>query len=403
MPPPWAVTDASGAPLLRLCVATADGAAAPLADRGVPRCRELLCTTPAHGATALEVRVLLGTRPVASGCRLVGVLHVPVCAAPRGLAQVHVSADVSADALLLSARDVQTGLAATLRVGPEDMADDAEAPVAGAPTAGGGVLPLPWRFETAYTDEAHPGFCCAGGRFIRVPPPAPHAAASRVAADGEVVPSVTADTVWPGAYLLASYCSQPEVARTLAGARVIELGAGSGVPGLAAWVAGARTVALTDLPENLDRLRAVVAANGASAGVEVQPVDWCAPPARAEAWDVLLAADCVFWPALFAPLLQTLRALAHPDGAAARRAPPRVLLSVTRRLDRAERFAAAARAAGWAIEEVSACEARLPHTSVWSLTLTAARGPDEPSVSLAPAPVAAVDEASDDGRAPRAG
>ena len=39
---------------------------------------------------------------------------------------------------------------------------------------------------------------------------------------------------------------------------------GCGLVGLSAWRAGANSVCLTDLDENLDRLRQIVAANGAS-------------------------------------------------------------------------------------------------------------------------------------------
>ena len=63
-----------------------------------------------------------------------------------------------------------------------------------------------WRFETPYTDLTHPGFCCTGGRFLAIP--MADAAPRRLDEDGEVAPELTAERVWPGAFLLASYLQQ---------------------------------------------------------------------------------------------------------------------------------------------------------------------------------------------------
>ena len=79
-----------------------------------------------------------------------------------------------------------------------------------------------------------------------------------------------------------------------------------------------------------------------------------------------VAADAVFWPALFAPLLDTIDALSRcgRDGVGAG-VGTRVLLASTDR-GRAAAFAAAAAAAGWTLEErqVDAGDAR---TSVCEL------------------------------------
>ena len=80
-----------------------------------------------------------------------------------------------------------------------------------------------------------------------------------------------------------------------------------------------------------------------------------------------VAADAVFWPALFAPLLDTIDALSRcgRDGVGAGVGGTRVLLASTDR-GRAAGFAAAAAAAGWTLEErqVDAGDAR---TSVCEL------------------------------------
>ena len=90
-------------------------------------------------------------------------------------------------------------------------------------------------------------------------------------------------------------------------------------------------------------------------------------------------ADCVFWEKLFAPLLDTLAALVHASTAAAAVGavgavggpPPTVLLTVTRRLDRAEQFAAMASARGWEMEEVRVAGApsSFEHTRLLRLRL----------------------------------
>mmetsp|Transcript_21548 Transcript_21548/g.68570 ORF Transcript_21548/g.68570 Transcript_21548/m.68570 type:complete len:290 (-) Transcript_21548:108-977(-) len=158
-------------------------------------------------------------------------------------------------------------------------------------------------------------------------------------ADGEVVPAVTAAKVWPSAYamlrameerggevagLVRRSLSLPAGAREgAAGSRVLELGAGTGLAGMSGALLGASHVALTDLPENLPLLRRNAALNRlAGDGVEVAALDWTKPPPEAllaGGWDLILAADCVFWEVLFDPLIATLQALlaaATPSAAA---------------------------------------------------------------------------------------
>ena len=367
-PPPWALTNAAGDLLLSVCVRTADGGAHPLIARGgtrLPARGECLLTTSAHGVKELTFELLVGTRPAASACRRLCALTLPVSTdSPRGLPQIRLAVAASAGALHIAIRDVQTGrsICRVLRAADLDQDDDASS--ASHSGVGGQALPTPWRFETPYTEQPHPGFCCAGGVFLSVPgahlPAASGASPERrLGADGEVAPESTAERVWPGAYLLASYLQQPSVASTLSGARVIELGAGLGIPGLAAWVRGAAQVTLTDLEENLPRLRQAVTANLADGPVEVHALDWNAPlPCSLEAhWDLILAADCVYWTGLFKPLLQTLRSLCaaaqrHASAQETPRPRPQVLITVTSRLDRAETFAAMAAEAGWVAEEL---------------------------------------------------
>jgi len=123
------------------------------------------------------------------------------------------------------------------------------------------------------------------------------------------------------------------------GASAVELGAGTGLPGLAAASLGAERVTLTDLESNLDLLSRNAAANGLEDLVTVAPLDWTLPlPAALRAaapFDLVLAADVVHWEALFRPLLRTMVSLLRGGGG-------RALLALTRRQQRAARFLAAA-------------------------------------------------------------
>ncbi|MCW3011855.1 MAG: Methyltransferase type 12 [Solirubrobacterales bacterium] len=112
--------------------------------------------------------------------------------------------------------------------------------------------------------------------------------------------------LWPSAIALARQVAR----RSLEGRRVLELGAGLGLPGLAAALGGAH-VTLTDwAPE------AVVAArhNAERNGVEVEAlvVDWRSPEALIERapWDLVLLADVLYEDRNVAPLLELLPRLA---------------------------------------------------------------------------------------------
>lgn len=172
------------------------------------------------------------------------------------------------------------------------------------------------------------------GSTLSTAPPAEHS--SLVAS--------TAHRVWPAAYALAMSLHAAHPVIDVRGRAVLELGAGCGLPGLAAWRAGAASVCLTELPENLPRLQQLVHHNGASGAVSVEALTQPLPePIASRRWDVVLSADCVFWPELFEPLLSTLAALVHPT--------TRVLLAVSDRLGRCADFEALAARRGWALTE----------------------------------------------------
>ncbi len=147
-------------------------------------------------------------------------------------------------------------------------------------------------------------------------------------------------TVWDGSIVLAKYLEARYP--SLAGKRVLEVGAGPGVAGLAAAALGAQ-VTLTDLPYTLDNLRAAVARNahhvkpGAAAPV-VGALDWLAPQASAlpglQAMDLVLGADVVWVEELIPPLVSTLAWLLEGAGSAGQ--APTVLLAHQTRSTRSD-------------------------------------------------------------------
>jgi len=190
-------------------------------------------------------------------------------------------------------------------------------------------------------------FAMTGSSTLTVAAPTPQPAGLNTA----FMPAMTAYKVWPCSQRLGEWLHSHH-APPLAGKAILELGAGCGLAGFAAWLAGAAHVCLTDLDENLPRLQQLVNLNAATPHVTVTSLDWTVSlphKIATTAWDMVICADCIFWPVLFEPFLSTINALC-----VAHKSPPRVFLAMTDRLGRAQEFAAVARAAGWlliALEE----------------------------------------------------
>jgi predicted nicotinamide N-methyase len=119
--------------------------------------------------------------------------------------------------------------------------------------------------------------------------------------------------LWPSAIVLAERLD----ARPLAGARVVELGCGVGLPAIVAALGGADALATDWYPEAL----AFTRANAAAAGVrlETMAVDWREPPAallaRAPA-DLAIGADVLYEERNGAALAALLPRLLRPGGEA---------------------------------------------------------------------------------------
>jgi predicted nicotinamide N-methyase len=94
--------------------------------------------------------------------------------------------------------------------------------------------------------------------------------------------------LWPSGVALAEHVG----ARDLRGMRVVELGAGLGLPSLAAALRGADVFA-TDWAEDAV---AVLAANAARNGIALRAevVRWDEPERFGTGWDIVLAADVLY-------------------------------------------------------------------------------------------------------------
>ncbi len=117
--------------------------------------------------------------------------------------------------------------------------------------------------------------------------------------------------LWPSAIHLADYLlSNPEI---VAGQAVLEIGSGSGLSGLAAGLAGASHVVMTDyLPDALD-----FAAEMWRINLDDEPttalLDWRnRDPMMGR--KVILAADVAYETRNFEPLIKTFKTLLPPDG-----------------------------------------------------------------------------------------
>jgi predicted nicotinamide N-methyase len=121
--------------------------------------------------------------------------------------------------------------------------------------------------------------------------------------------------IWPAAVTLGEYlASHPEIVR---GKRVIELGAGVGLPGLVAGKVGAEQALITDYDADVV---AHAHANAAECGLgdvcQGRIVDWKLPVPEEfrEAFDVVLAADVMYMSFLVRDFVRTMAGCLKRDG-----------------------------------------------------------------------------------------
>lgn len=95
-------------------------------------------------------------------------------------------------------------------------------------------------------------------------------------------------------------------------ASLLELGAGLGVPGLAAAAAGC-SVTLSDYEDLILDFERVSAAASGLDNVEFAMLDWKNPPEMKQ-YDIIVGAEILFREEFFEPLLHVMRKMLKPDG-----------------------------------------------------------------------------------------
>jgi predicted nicotinamide N-methyase len=128
--------------------------------------------------------------------------------------------------------------------------------------------------------------------------------------------------VWPAGKALASLLLDPasSVARLVRNKTILELGAGCGIAGLAAAIAGAKKVFLTDRKETLPHLRNNVKINQfeipRTSQVCAEELEWGKEIGsefiHKDSIDVIIASDCMYWASLYDRLVMTLLNLSTP-------------------------------------------------------------------------------------------
>eukprot|EP00916_Digyalum_oweni_P003454 GHVL01006248.1.p1 GENE.GHVL01006248.1~~GHVL01006248.1.p1 ORF type:complete len:262 (+),score=29.19 GHVL01006248.1:260-1045(+) len=137
-----------------------------------------------------------------------------------------------------------------------------------------------------------------------------------------------AAVVWDAAIVLGEHLEKhQDIVRNR---HVLELGAGTGLVGIVAALAGGE-VTCTERAEALDHLRATVSSNLNGHRLEVKELDWTHDHSYLNSdYDVILGADIVYIEDTFPDLLRTLLHFAGPD--------TKVLLSCKIRYQRDSKF-----------------------------------------------------------------
>jgi predicted nicotinamide N-methyase len=147
--------------------------------------------------------------------------------------------------------------------------------------------------------------------------------------------------LWPAGLALA----RAVATRPLAGQRVLELGCGLGLVGVAAALAGAKVLAVDRSPEATTFTAINAARNGVTLQTAVCAFDQPEPLLREAPWDLVLAADVVYEQRNVPVLVWLLPQLVGATGEVWLADPGRSMLT---------RFLAGMEATGWRHEQVAA-------------------------------------------------
>jgi predicted nicotinamide N-methyase len=155
--------------------------------------------------------------------------------------------------------------------------------------------------------------------------------------------------VWDGSIVLAKFLEDHSL-EYVKGKDVLEVGAGTGLVGIAAGILAAKRVYVTDLEYSIENLKENIRLNQPSSNggsnvdkmlpVEGKVLDWFHPEAF-ELWnctesktiwlpDIILASDVVWIDSLVLPLVQTLYFICN-KAVANQKVPPLILMSYQRR------------------------------------------------------------------------
>jgi predicted nicotinamide N-methyase len=115
--------------------------------------------------------------------------------------------------------------------------------------------------------------------------------------------------LWEAAIVLAQYLGGQNFEK---GTTLLELGAGLGVPGLAAAAAGCE-VTLSDYEELILDFERVSAAASKLDNVACMMLDWKNPP-KMQQYDIIVGAEILFREEFFEPLLNVMRGALKPEG-----------------------------------------------------------------------------------------
>lgn len=111
------------------------------------------------------------------------------------------------------------------------------------------------------------------------------------------------DAIWSSGELVASRILDKTI--DVEGLRVLECGAGTGLPSIAASRRGARLVVATDAPTPASIY--CLSLSGKIHKFEVRPLLWGNSLIEHEKFDLVVAADCIYNPQHHASLLRTIR------------------------------------------------------------------------------------------------
>jgi predicted nicotinamide N-methyase len=126
--------------------------------------------------------------------------------------------------------------------------------------------------------------------------------------------------LWASAHALArAILEGPD----LTGRRIIEIGAGLGLSGLAAAMRGAHVVSTDIRPEAVRLVAENAARNGLA--LEARVVDFFAPPADLGLYDGVLAADVIYNDGMLAGVMRFMRAHLAPGGLGCLTDPYRIM------------------------------------------------------------------------------